>query len=162
MKLENVRELGPKELENNWVKAYAEKLGKREWVTDQAFQELRHRVEQDVTEANDRLQPLFPHVQFQFVPGSPDLDKSFAVRRIRNGNLQEKQMWIVRFWKEPNLLRIAFEHHQVNGRSTVEVDLEWDPDSQEPTFSYDNHTPCELWEISEFSLKELFSLSSPS
>lgn len=162
MKIENVRELGPRELENNWVKAYAERLGKQEWATDQVFQELRQWVELDVAEANNQLRPLFPHVQFQFVPGIPDPDASFAVRRIRNGNLQEKQMWIVRFWKEPNRLRIDFEHHQVNDRSTVEVDVEWDPNSQEPTFYYDNQTPCELWEISEFSLKELFSLSSPS
>lgn len=143
------------EQEDNWVKRKAEKMQSQGLLPDQEFEQLRERVLVDVANANNSIPKIFPGVVFQCVPDSAFPDTSFAVRRIRNGNLQDKHMLVVRFRKEPEKIMIEFENHQVHDRSLLEITVAPDPLSQRPTL-YLDEAPYEITDLSQIALNTLF------
>ena len=145
------------ELQDNWVKEQALAILSRKLMPDQVFEQLREQVGRDVNEANEHVPKIFPPLSFQYLPGLDDPDSSFVVRRIRNKNIQDKQMLAVRFWKEPGRIMIEFENHQVDGSSTLEVEVDLDPHSETPRV-YVDETPREISEISRKALAGLFGL----
>ena len=140
------------EFSDNWVKQYADMMAAKRRLPDRPFQQLEERVAMDVSSANHFLPELLPPgVTFQFMSSEAE----FTVCRVVNGDMDDKNMMVVRFKKEQGKIVIETKNPRTQSRSTLDVEVRPHPATQEPVLSIQNRSRT-VSEISRIALGPLF------